>query len=62
MLDQISRIVHYAPRGINYATRVINYGPREHLWYWLHLQSSAMIIIYNHKTFTVQATEKLIDF
>jgi hypothetical protein len=42
---------------MNYALRVVNYAPREHLWYWLHLQSSLMIVIYDCKTFIVQARE-----
>ena len=49
-------VIHYDPRVANYNPRVINYDPRERLYYWLHLQLSLTIFIYDHKIFIVQAT------
>jgi hypothetical protein len=42
--------------------RVVNYAPREHIYYWLYIQYSRMIIIYNCKTFIVQATGAMFGF
>jgi hypothetical protein len=41
-------------RVINYALRVVTYSPREQCW--THLQLSLTVIIYDRKTFILQAT------
>jgi hypothetical protein len=38
----------------NFAPRVANYALKEHLEYWLYLQSLLTILIYNCKIFIVQ--------
>ncbi len=51
-------VINYTPRVANYSPIFINYDPRKPL-YWLHLQSSLTIFIYDHKTFKVQATDQV---
>ncbi len=41
-------------RVINYALSVVTYAPREQCW--IHLQLSLTVIIYDRKTFLLQAT------
>jgi hypothetical protein len=57
-LEHHSRVVNYAPRVFNHTHRIVNYAPKEHLKYWLQLQLSLGIVIYNCKTFKVHATEE----
>ena len=45
---------------INYAHRVINNAPGEHILHWLRLQSSLTSVIYDCKTFILQATDYVI--